>query len=65
MTGVTFELVTAEEQWKIFDGAARRLLDIDGTEFARRWDAGEYLNRDESGVKQVAILRPYGWPRTA
>ena len=65
MTDVTFELVSAEEQWKIFDDAARRLLDIDGAEFARRWDRGEYLNRDESAVKQVAILRPHGWSHAA
>ena len=62
MAGVSFELVTAEEQWEIFDDAARRLLDIDGFEFARRWDNGEFLNRDEPGVMQVAILRPHGWP---
>ena len=38
---------------------------IDGIEFARRWDSGEFLNRDEPGVMQVAILRPHGWPVTA
>ena len=62
MTGVTFSLISAEEQWEIFDDAARRLLDIDGAEFARRWDCGEYLGKDEPGVMQVAILRPSGWP---
>ncbi len=62
MAGVSFELISAEEQWEIFDDAARRLLDIDGFEFARRWDGGEFLNRDEPGVMQVAILRPHGWP---
>ncbi len=62
MAGVIFELISADEQWEIFDDAARRLLDIDGLEFARRWDNGEFLNRDEPGVMQVAILRPHGWP---
>ena len=65
MAGVSFELISAEEQWEIFDDAARRLLDIDGIEFARRWDSGEFLNRDEPVVMQVAILRPHGWPVTA
>ena len=54
MAGVIFELISAEEQWEIFDDAARRLLNIDGSEFARRWD-GAFLDRDEPGG-QVAIL---------
>ena len=65
MTGEAFGLVSAEEQWKILDDAARRLLDVDAAEFARRWDRGEYLNKDESAVKQVAILRPHGWSHAA
>ena len=64
MAGVIFELISAEEQWEIFDDAARRLLNIDGSEFARRWDGGEFLDRDEPGVMQVAILRPHGWPHS-
>ncbi len=64
MAGVSFKLISAEEQWEIFDDAARRLLDIDGLEFARRWDDGDFLNRDEPGVMQVAILRPHGWPHS-
>ena len=65
MAGVSFELISAEEQWKIFDEAARRLLDMDGSEFARRWDCGEILGSDEPGVMQVAILRPNGWPQAS
>ena len=60
MTGVSFELISAEEQWKIFDTTARRILNVSGAEFARRWDNGEYFDRDEPGVMQVAILRPNG-----
>lgn len=45
MAGVSFELISAEEQWKIFDDAARRLLDMDGPEFARRWDSGEFFGQ--------------------
>ena len=65
MAGVSFELISDEEQWEIFDDAARRLLDVDGSEFARRWDCGEYLGSDEPGVMQVAILRPNGWPHAS
>ena len=61
MTGVSFELISDEEQWKTFDDAARRLLGVAGSEFARRWDCGEFLGSDEPGVRQVAILRPNGW----
>ncbi len=61
MTGVSFELISDEEQWEIFDDAALRILGVDGSEFARRWDCGEYLGSDEPGVIQVAILRPSGW----
>ena len=64
MVGVSFKLISAEEQREIFHDAARRLLDIDGSEFARRWDDGEFLDRDEPGVMQVAILRPHGWPHS-
>ena len=65
MTGVSFELISAEEQWEIFDDEARRLLDADSAEFARLWGCGEFLGRDEPGVMQVAILRPNGWPHAS
>lgn len=65
MAGVSFELISNEEQWEIFDDAARRLLNVGGSEFARRWDAGEFLGSDEPGVMQVAILRPDGWPHAS
>ena len=65
MGGVSFERISAEEQWEIFDDASRRLLDIDGAEFAGRWDRGEFVGRDEPGVMQVAILRPSGWPNAS
>ena len=65
MAGVSFELISDEEQWEIFDDAARRLLNVDGSEFARRWDSGEFLGSDEPGVMQVAILRPNGWPHAS
>ena len=65
MGGVSFELISAEEQWDIFDDASRRLLDLDGAEFASKWDSGEFVGKDEPGVMQVAILRPSGWPNAS
>ncbi|MCY4425106.1 MAG: hypothetical protein OXC06_18760 [Acidimicrobiaceae bacterium] len=59
---MSFELISAKEQWDIFDDASRRLLSIDGAEFAGRWDRGEFVGKDEPGVMQVAILRPSGRP---
>lgn len=64
MSGVMYELIDKTQQWQIFDDAARRLLSIGGDEFARRWDNGEYSGNDESGVMQVAFLRPYGSSNT-
>jgi len=57
---VTFKKITPEESWKVYDGAARRLLRISGEEFSRRWDAGEYKHSAETTVMQVAMLRPDG-----
>ena len=65
MGGVSFELISAEEQWEIFDDASRRLLNMDGAEFADRWDRGEFVDKDDPGVMQVAILRPSGWPNAS
>jgi len=57
---ITVELIDADQSWKIFDKAARRLLDVDGETFASRWDAGEYEDDADTDVMQVAMLRPSG-----
>ena len=61
MGSVTFDLISDEEQWEIFDASAGRLLGMDGTEFASKWDDGEFIGKDDPGIMQVAILRPSGW----
>jgi hypothetical protein len=45
---------------RVFNAAARRYLKISGTEFLRRWDAGEFnVDPDtQPGVVQVAVLLP-------
>lgn len=34
--------LTPDEEWRVFDSQARRLLDMSGEEFLRRWNAGEF-----------------------
>ena len=49
------------EGWELFDERARRYLGIDGCEFLRRWDAGEYRdNADRREVLRVAAVIPFG-----
>jgi len=57
---VTIKYIDSDESWRIFDQAADRLLGVSGTQFVAAWDAGEYANRDEIEVMQVAMLRPSG-----
>lgn len=60
MGNVRVERLNSDESWRVFDNAAKRLLRISGTEFARRWDDGDYADRDAVDVMQVAMLRPGG-----
>ena len=53
--------LSPEEGRAIFDEAARHYLDLSGEEFLRRWDAGEYRDReDQPGIIDVAMLVPLG-----
>jgi hypothetical protein len=53
--------LTPEEGWELFDERARRYLGIDGCEFIRRWDAGEYRdNADRREVLSVAAALSFG-----
>lgn len=38
----TVDILDEEASWAFFDDKARELLGINGAEFLRRWDAGEY-----------------------
>lgn len=57
---VTFEKIDADQSWAIFDAAAKRLLDLDGETFAKRWDQGQYAEDADTDVMKVAMLRPSG-----
>jgi hypothetical protein len=51
-------VLSREESRELFDQVARRELGISGDEFVRRWRAGEYEGRDESGIREVMMLLP-------
>lgn len=54
---------TTEEAHALYDRMARKHLGISGTEFLRRWDAGEYEGVDLdsiSGLVQLYIAMPFG-----
>lgn len=50
-----------EEASKMLDREARRLLNVSGEEFARRWYAGEYRDCEDPNITQVAMLLPDAW----
>jgi hypothetical protein len=61
MTGsVTFEKITRDESWRVFDEASKRLLGIDATELVRRWDEGELADDKRVELMKVLMLRPSG-----
>lgn len=57
---VTFEMITRQDSWKVFDDAARRLLHMSGKDVVRRWDAGDFAGSDSVALMQVMMLRPSG-----
>jgi hypothetical protein len=59
--GVRF--ATADEGRALFDRQARKLLDISGAEFLRRWDAGAYRPIPDTPegrkVRRLVMLMPF------
>ena len=47
-TGVTYREITRAEAWALLDEETRRLLGISVAEFARRYNAGEYDDPDDT-----------------
>lgn len=58
--GPTPRSVSDEEGFALLDERARELLGVSGTEFLRRWDAGEYAGREHGRgpVAKLAMLIP-------
>lgn len=54
---------TPEEGRRLFDYQARKLMNMSGEEFLRRWDAGEFRNiADAPGhrhIMRLAMLIPF------
>jgi hypothetical protein len=49
--------LSREEGLKLLDRQARRYLNVDGKEFIRRWDAGEYGDPDDRAQNRPAVMR--------
>lgn len=58
MESVTYEQISSEQAWSVFDRASKNILDISGDEFSRRWDAGEFRDETTPEMMEVLILRP-------
>jgi hypothetical protein len=57
---VTFQEITSEESWDIFNDAAQRLLNMTGEDLIAAWDAGELADVKRVELMQVLMLRPSG-----
>ena len=57
------DLATPDEARALFDRRARKLLDISGEEFLRRWDAGAYRPVQDTpegrNVGQLVMMMPF------
>lgn len=56
--GVSFEKISTEESWAIFDAISRRYLNLSGDEFVRRLDEGETIPGELHLIEKVTMLRP-------
>ena len=53
--------LSAAEERRIFDRAARRYVGMSGRDFLRKWRAGEFKDPDmDPAVRWVAFLAPVG-----
>jgi hypothetical protein len=57
---VSFEKISTEESWKVFDEAAQRFFDMSGDLLVKRWDAGEFKDATSVDLMRVLMLRPGG-----
>lgn len=55
--GTEIAYLSAEEACEVFDYQARKLMNMSGEEFLRRWDAGEYRDSfDAPGHESLTSL---------
>jgi len=57
---VTFEKITADESWRVFDEAAQRYLNMSADELVEKWDSGELADQTSPELMRVLMLRPSG-----
>ena len=57
---VTYESITAEESWSVFDEASKRLLGMDGHLLVKKWESGELADDKSPELMRVLMLRPSG-----
>jgi hypothetical protein len=57
---VTVEKITADQAWRMYDRACRRVLGMTAAEFSRRWDSGEFAGATTPEMMEVLVLRPSG-----
>ena len=50
--------INREEGRRLFNRLARRYMGMSGSEFIRKWDAGEFKDPDRPDIMQVAMLLP-------
>jgi len=50
--------LTRAGSWQVFDETAHRYAGMDGHEFLRRWDAGEFPNPDGTDIMYVVAKLP-------
>lgn len=52
--------ISPEEGFAMFDREARRMLNISGEEFLRRWESGEYDEAPEQpGIARLVFLSEF------
>jgi len=60
--GVKIQELSREEGRKLLDEVAKHYLNMSADEFARRWDAGEFVGEERPEVMRVAMLLPLAMP---
>lgn len=63
-TETGYQILSPEESREVFDYQARKLVNMSGEEFLRRWDAGEFRELfDKPGYEKLTrlvMMMPFG-----
>lgn len=61
----TFSELSHEDGLALLEAQTQKHLGVTATEFAARWDRGDYADSDDPHVRHLAILIPLGRPNPA